>query len=211
MEQASSSERRSRSEELYRRVRITAGSRFNASRRLAWHDQIYQWSVASASIALIIVPLLQVLGATTGVSPQWLSVFQIALAIFVLVFSILLGRNNHAVRADRMHRCGLELKKLLRQMENYRAVEMDDAPYEKLSKSYDEILDQHENHTPVDYERYLLYCRDEFYPGRSWSLVLPWVRAHAQLAIEFFPYLALIGIMVAAFLVMTGSSEPRSQ
>lgn len=192
-----------RFDELYRKVRITAGARFNACRRLTWHDQVTQWSVALASVALIVVPLLQVVGATTGVSSQLLTALQIILAMFVLVFSLLLSRNNHAVRADRMHRCGLELKRLLRQLQSYRGRDVDDTTYATFSQSYDDILNQHENHASSDYERYLLYCREEYYPGRSWSLLLPWIRAQLTLAVEFAPYVALFAVMAGAFVLMT--------
>ncbi len=192
-----------RCDELYRKVRITAGARFNAYRRLIWHDQVTQWSVALASVALIVVPLLEVLGATTGIASQWLTALQVVLAIVVLVFSLLLSRNNHAVRADRMHRCGLELKRLLRHLETFRGRDVPDATYAEFNQRYDDILNQHENHAPADYERYLLYCRDEYYPGRRFGLVIPWFKAHLSLATEFVPYLALLVVMAGAFLLMT--------
>jgi SMODS and SLOG-associating 2TM effector domain family 5 len=160
-----------RFELLKRRIRITAGARFNAARRLAMQERLTQWSIALASVALVIMPLLEAMQVTTGLSPQAMNVVEVVLAIFVLVFSLLLTRDNAAVRADKMHRCAIELNVLVRQIEGLTDVQETDAAYQQLADRYDTILREHENHETVDYELWLVYRRDEFYQDQNWLYV----------------------------------------
>jgi hypothetical protein len=148
--------------ELYRRIRLTAGARFNAARRLWRHDRLAQWSIALSSVALIVLALVQAVGIETTVSSRALSVVQVSLAVLVLVISLLISRDNFALQAYRMHRCGLELNRLKRRIEPRLASLHDDDFFCNVSEEYYGILCEHENHAPIDYDLYRLNKAEEF-------------------------------------------------
>src|SRR5262245_13249635 len=102
--------------ELHRKITKTAKARFVAANRLTLHYQLSQWTVALASAALLILPLVQAFGVSVNSSPQQLNVLQSILAVVVLVFSLLLGAENFGLKAEKMHRCGMELNQLDQEM-----------------------------------------------------------------------------------------------
>lgn len=188
--------------ELHRRVRLTAGARFRAARRLARHDKFAQWTIALLSVGLIVVPLLQALKVTTGLSVEQLNVLQIVLAVLVLVFSLLLSRDNFSVRADKMHRCGLELGQLERDLFGLLVTGADDRIYKDMSDRYFDILQQHENHEDVDYEMFKLWRKDEYYADRRVTYSLQWLWTQLRYWLAFLPYFGLFLIAGYAFWAM---------
>lgn len=189
-------------EELHRRVRLTTGARFKAARRLARHDKFAQWTIALLSVALVVVPLLQALSVTTGLSMAQLNVLQIVLAVLVLVFSLLLSRDNFSVRADKMHRCGLELGQLERDIFGFVGTHRDEASYKEFSDRYYGILQQYENHEDVDYEMYKLWRKDEHYKDHNLMYVRHWARTQIRYWLAFMPYFVLFAIVGSAFWMM---------
>lgn len=190
--------------ELYRRLRLTAGARFNAARRLTRHDTLAQWSLALSSVALVGLGLVHALGIETALSPRALNVIQVILAVLVLVTSLLISRDNFALRADRMHRCGIALNTLKRRMEPRLAMTHDESFFQSVSEEYDRILNEHENHEPVDYDLYRFEKAAEFYPEfKGWQL--RWARARARFAygLVFWPYLFVFGaLLIGAYLLI---------
>ena len=78
-------------DDLDRAMQIAAKCRFKASRRQRRHKQIAQGTIALLSLELIIVPTLVLGGLKTGFSPGMTAAVQICAAVFVLVFSLLIG------------------------------------------------------------------------------------------------------------------------
>ena len=78
-------------DDLDRTMQIAAKCRFKASRRQRRHKQIAQGTIALLSLELIIVPTLVLGGLKTGFSPGMTAAVQICAAVFVLVFSLLIG------------------------------------------------------------------------------------------------------------------------
>lgn len=83
-----------RLKELLRRTKITTKSRYRASERLERHHKLSQWTVSVISAALVFVPLAQAFKITVGVESLYLNATQAILAVFVLVYSLLLGQEN---------------------------------------------------------------------------------------------------------------------
>ena len=163
--------------ELHRKISITAGTRFHAARRLARHAKYSQWTIAMLSVLLILVSLVPALGLKTEMSAPYLNAVQVGLAVLVLVFSLLISMDNHSVKADKMHRCGIELGRLARKLETFRTREGSDQDYQELSEQYFEILNQYDNHEHVDYLFQQLTLLKKKYPAffskGYWSEVAP--------------------------------------
>lgn len=137
--------------ELIRRLNKTTKSRYRAAERLERHHRFTQWTVSLLSAALIFIPLAEVFKVPSPYSPEFLNALQTVLAVVLLVYSLLLGQENFITRADRMHRCGVELGRLSRMLAVHEGKQISDEEYETLAKSYYDILDKYENHKPIDY------------------------------------------------------------
>jgi hypothetical protein len=77
----------------------------------------------------------------------------ISLAVAVLMFSLLIGANSYSVRSERMHRAGLELNELMREM-RFHAVHPEKMKhYQDFDRRYGDILQRYENVDEVDYTK----------------------------------------------------------
>lgn len=177
--------------DLYRRVYVTARSSFCAARRLEQQSKWSQWTVTLASVALIIIPLVQSMDMPLIIDKKILNVLEIFLAIIVLVFSLLISAENYQLKASEMQQRGLELAKIYYALEPYRVKTGDIKLYEKFYTDYDQILSRHENHLPIDYDEHRLLKREDFYP-KYWDFVLAWVSFKVQRFILITPYLILL-------------------
>ncbi|MEM8613042.1 MAG: SLATT domain-containing protein [Cyanobacteria bacterium P01_H01_bin.105] len=106
-------------ENLSRRMWITRGARFNASRRLT---KKHHWSLASISILSVYgisIPIIQSLIDFSKCSEvnQVYSAIATVLSVFILVISLLEGGKNFQLRADSLHINAVEISRLCRELE----------------------------------------------------------------------------------------------
>jgi hypothetical protein len=137
---------------LLRSMTITSSARFNASRRLGLHQDVSLWAVSVFSVVLIVVPLLEPFGVEVNLNSQLVNLLNVVAAIIILVISILVNSSNFAERAEKMHRCALELNGLAREVElriQEHGPEL--TSIRDLQTRYDDILARYENHTDVDF------------------------------------------------------------
>lgn len=185
--------------ELQRKVEKTGKLRFMASTRFMMQYKISQWAISLLSVILIIVPLLQALGAFGSAKPQVLNVIQVALAVVILVFSLLIGMDNYAVRAERMHSCGLELADLARQMTCLLGDVTKDE-YQKWNEKYHGILKGYENHSELDFKRLTLQDSKWYYP-QLYQYIFAYVTISLRYLMSFFPYLLLAAIFIVTIMI----------
>jgi len=85
------------SDQLHRKILITAKCKFNASTRLQMHHVISQWTITLISVVLICTPLVTLLGLIdandVGNSKKWsgeafFAFIQVTFAILILVYSL---------------------------------------------------------------------------------------------------------------------------
>jgi hypothetical protein len=176
--------------ELYRRAFITARIRFKSARRLSFHQKMTKWSMTIASIALIAMPLSQLLGIDPMFDVKLLTLLEIIYAVVVLAISLIISQDDFATRSERMHRCGLELSNIYREIEPYRNNTWDRKLYEQFSKAYDNTLAQHENHDDIDFYAYSLSDRAHYYP-RFFHFCFGLVRFTILWFLSILPYLLL--------------------
>lgn len=153
---------------------------------------------------LVFVALVPALELETDVSVPYLNAIQVGLAVLVLVFSLLIGLDNYSVRADKMHRCGLELGRLERRLYSFLNREGTDAEYEELNEQYFEILNQYENNEEVDYWFHKLRLLEKnhpvFFSWAYWREVAPVAAStYFRYWIGFLPYAVIFVIVAYAF------------
>jgi hypothetical protein len=143
-------------EDLQRQIWTTKGSRFNAYRRLQAQGKLSVRAISFLSAYLIILSLISAFPIAKLLSGQLLTCISLAMAIMLLVMSILEGAKEYSLRAERMHSCAIELSELLGWFKTHlhQAAADDKSPtvLEEVSKRYHEILRKTaDNHEPSDF------------------------------------------------------------
>jgi uncharacterized Tic20 family protein len=137
------------------RVKVTSGSRFNASKRLSSRDAKISFLNAVASVAVIFLSVVSATVKTGELLGITLTLFTILASIAILVTSLFQYALKDAVNAERMQTCGLKLSEL-----RYRMLYSKVTSREQLlafMNDYNSVLSQYPNHEESDYQRY----RDE--------------------------------------------------
>jgi SMODS and SLOG-associating 2TM effector domain family 5 len=152
---------------------VTAGSRFNAARRLAALDRSYNLMLSLVSVAVIaltVVPYIYDLRSQDG---RLIALFTVAASVAILVLTNLNAANRGLVIAEQLHRCALEISEIARDLDadisGERQIEI-----ELFASRYGDALQKYAvNHDKVDYIEHKLHRRDEFeneYVGRPGDL-----------------------------------------
>ncbi|EHR7165245.1 SLATT domain-containing protein [Vibrio parahaemolyticus] len=185
--------------ELYDRIRKTACSRFYAHNRLQLHNYASLWTITFFSMGLIFIPLVETFGLKSSFSPNYTNFIQVVLAILILIFSVLLSLANFAVRADRIHLCGMTLNALAFRVHKSIHEGATSEEYAALAKEYDDVLQKYENHSSLDY----LYTKNHMsnYYKNPWYFPY-YIRL--MFAIQFIPYvLLLVGESTWIYIMVT--------
>lgn len=188
-------------DELYRRVDITTGIRYNSADRLRFHHRFSQWVVTLVSVALIAIPLFQAMDVPLRASQRELDALEVILAVIVLVYSLLLGNEDNSIRSEKMQSCGLELGRLSRKIYPYLGKEEDPETYEFLSNEYHNILEKYPNHDRIDYKLYKIRNRDKYYKGKAKiNYIFAFLMVRFESVIGYWHYLLIIFFVVLTLL-----------
>jgi hypothetical protein len=191
------SELENRVSELLRRAKMTTKSRYRASERLERHHKLSQWTVSLISAALVFVPMMQVFKIELGIDVLYLNATQAALAVLVLVYSLLLGQENFMLRSEAMHRNGVELGRFARKLAGIKG-EVNDFRYAQLTEEYYAILEKYANHKPIDY----LFTKLTEPPTPTigyLGYVLMWIEARVITLFIFSHYFLAMAFVVYVF------------
>jgi hypothetical protein len=137
--------------ELHRRVSMTSKARYCASRRLQFHKMMSQWTVTLIAVGLIAVSVLAISPVALRFSPPYVAVMQIIFSVLILAYTLLLSLGNYSARSVKIHRCGMELGKLARELKPYLNMQDERGAYDKFVEMYYECLEKYENHEACDY------------------------------------------------------------
>jgi hypothetical protein len=144
--------------DLLRTMRITTNARFEASKRLRLLNSICFLSTTLASLGLILIPLLDLAGHNKAFSETSLTVFQIFLAVCVLVYSTTISAANFQVRSKEYLECGDKIKSIVNDFKlslvDQSSIKQPDL-LNKYMDMYSNALIGTENHEDVDYLRAL--------------------------------------------------------
>lgn len=196
--------------DLLRSLKTTAGSRFNASKRLAHVDKRLTALTAFTSALVIASTVLPKFIELPKTGQNWLELTTIALSVLLLASSVLQYASNHAVHSEIMNRSALDLQELKRELQ-FRDEDLQRDQFLEISKRYNQILQKYSlNHDDVDFWRYQLDYSTEF--------KLKWFdrvtkRIKIQVAYQY-PSIVLFSIVSLLALVMYLSltwPEPTAQ
>lgn len=157
--------------DLLRTMRITTNARFEASKRLRLLNSICFLSTTLASLGLILIPLLDLAEHNKVFSETSLTIFQIFLAVCVLVYSTTISAANFQVRSKEYLECGDKIKSIVNEFKLTLIAQRAENQLEILNKymeMYSKALVGTENHEDVDYLRALsLYNKKEVRKRKS--------------------------------------------
>lgn len=127
-------------------------TRFHASRRLARHKKYSTYIVVTISMSIILISLMQTYDIGKKIDTDYASVIQIFSAIAVLVYSLLIDKNNYSATSEKMFACASKISKLQQRMHPYLKLETTkEEQYQNFRKEYWEILDLYETHVNNDF------------------------------------------------------------
>ncbi len=157
-------------EELSYKLWITKGSRFIANKRLLTQANLSNISIALLSSYLIIAGLITVyqLNFTKLIDSNLLAFGSTALSILVLVFSQIESAGDYKLKAIKFHDCALELGRLYNEVRRYKTLNENATSDEinafcrEIDAKYQQILKEHDNHSPADYDRFMIENKEYF-------------------------------------------------
>lgn len=138
---------------LRQMISKTVAARFQASRRLDFHNKLSLFSISLFSIILILVSLLQLVEFRFSFEGVVVNIGQVFLSIVILCFSIAISMSDFSLKASRQHECGVHLNELVYKLMNKWGVVLSDQEYEQRLSEYFNILSRYENHTEADNSR----------------------------------------------------------
>jgi hypothetical protein len=154
--------------DLLKSLKVTAGSRFNAGKRLEHHDRKLTFLTACASAYVIALTILPYFISLTKTVSDILSLVTVVFSVIILASSLLQYSSGNTVKAEQYHRSALEINELRRELK-IKAETISEDAFLSLSNRYNIVLQKYSvNHDDIDYERYQLERPDQF-PWIGWG------------------------------------------
>ncbi len=174
----------------------TAGSRFNAAKRLESHDRRLTWTTALSSAYVIIITVLPYLIKIPAEVTSNLNLYTITLSIVIIVSSLLQYSSNNLVNAEQHHRSALEINEIKRELLT-RGEELDIDQFEMLRDRYNNVLQKYSvNHDNMDYYLYQIQNREKYQFISNFSAVVTYIKIVVQ---NHYPSLILPLITIFTF------------
>lgn len=149
-------------DKFIRSLRETAGSRFNAAKRLAGRDRILTAVAAVSSVYIIVLTVLPYFLNVPAEVTTYLNIFIIFLSIVILVASLLQYSSNNVVNSEKLHRSGLEIKEIERELE-LRRDQIDLSELDLYRVRYNNVLEKYSvDHDHRDYALYQIENREKY-------------------------------------------------
>lgn len=137
---------------LINKIDVTTKTRFHASRRLRLHSTLSTYSVVLISLSLILISLMQAYDLGLNINSPKVGLIQVFSSVAVLVYSLLIDKNDYSSLAEKMYACASKLGELKREMHPFvKQAHHDQQQYEYFVKEYHKILDLYETHSNNDF------------------------------------------------------------
>lgn len=184
--------------EILRKMKITAGARFIASRRLQLRDEALTRLTSLSSAYVIVLTMLPYVCRVGQRDADHITLITLATAIVVLVSSLVQYSSKDTVNSEQLHRSALEINELYRK---WTSSGLEDGnPEIKLSNKYNLVLQKYSiNHDELDYKLYLARRPEE----SKW--LSPFDRWWIKVYVQFSAHLTNIALalVTTAFLYIT--------
>lgn len=146
---------------LYKKMDATSKTRFHASRRLRLHAKLSTYSVVVLSLALILISLMQAYDLGVNIAKKEVVLLQVFASVAVLVYSLLIEKNDFSNRSEKMYSCASKIGELKQKAHPLKAGEFDQKAYDECWKEYHDLLKLYETHSNNDFRGDYLRSRLE--------------------------------------------------
>jgi len=175
---------------LYKKVDATSKTRFHASRRLKRHSKYSTISIVCISLGLILISLMSAYGLGANIESDLVNLIQVFFAIAVLVYSLLIDKNDYSKLSEKMYSCASKLGELKQNI--YPLLESNDSElYNRSVCEYHEILRLYETHSNNDFRGDNILARLEMpenYPMSFRHRLVLRARVWIAQLLDFSPY-----------------------
>jgi len=136
---------------LYKKMDATSKTRFNASRRLRLHSKFSTYTVVIISLGLILISLMQAYGLGNNIESSLVGFIQVFSAVAVLVYSLLIDKNDYSNLSEKMYSCASKLGELKQKVHPQLEKEHDQKEYDSFRDEYHGVLKLYETHANNDF------------------------------------------------------------
>jgi hypothetical protein len=168
---------------LYKKIDATSKTRFHSSRRLKLHTKLSTLTIVFISLVLILTSLMQAYDLGINIKSKYLALIQVFSSITVLIYSLLIDKNDFSSFSEKMYSCASRLGELKQKIYPYiqsGSVEQ----YNQLKDEYHSILKLYETAAINDFRAD--YMRAQLDMPENYSFSKP-TRAymHAKIAVLY--------------------------
>jgi hypothetical protein len=137
---------------LYKKMDATSKTRFHASRRLRLHAKFSTYTVVVLSLVLILISLMQAYDLGENIKRKEVVLLQVFASIAVLVYSLLIEKNDFSNRSEKMYSCASKLGELKQKAHPFKNQgSFDQTKYDTCLKDYHDVLKLYETHSNNDF------------------------------------------------------------
>ncbi|MFZ6721959.1 SLATT domain-containing protein [Undibacterium sp. Ji49W] len=180
---------------LYKKIDATSKTRFHSSRRLKLHTKLSTATIVVISLALILTSLMQAYELGVNIKSKYLALIQVFSSITVLVYSLLIDKNDFSSLSEKMYSCASKLGELKQKIYPYLESGTQEQ-YNKFKDEYHDILKLYEtaaiNDFRADYVRAQLDMPENYKFGH-WKFLYLNIKVTLLYIINYFQY---IGVFV---------------
>lgn len=191
-------------------VRTTAECKYNAAARLRQQAAFTFVATTALALGLIFIPLMHNSGIALAFGPNVLNMIQIFLAVWVLVFAVVIGTSRYDVRARQLNECGDRLQELASEIDKEREASVDGKIQlhylNDFQKRAAEIVGDIENHSRND-ARFAMLALKADYRLQGFPRLGVFLQAQLIRALGFSLPVLLIAMEAAFITDMTGATN----
>ncbi len=142
-------------------MKATAGSRFNAAKRLENNDGDLTWITAMTLAYIIALTVLPYFWKLPQAVADTLNLATVVLSVVILASALLHNSKRDAVNAEQHHRSALEIKEIYREVAARGCLtELELLDY---NKKYSAVLQKYSvNHSDLDFQKYMVERHEQF-------------------------------------------------
>ena len=182
---------------LYKKIDATSKTRFHSARRLKLHSKYSTYIIILISLILILISLMQAYKLGNNIGSDLVGLIQVFSSVTILVYSLLIDKNNYSSLSEKMYSCASKLAELKIKIHPHREEIHNQDCYDKYSNEYSRILKLYETHSNNDFRGDYVRARLEMpedyqVEGVNWLTQKAFV--YYSYSMNFLSYFLAIGI-----------------
>ncbi len=178
---------------LYKKIDATSKTRFHSSRRLKLHTKLSTATIVWISLVLILTSLMQAYDLGVNIKSKYLALIQVFSSITVLVYSLLIDKNDFSSLSEKMYSCASRLGELKQKIYPFLGSGSSEQ-YNSFKEEYHSILKMYEtaaiNDFRADYVRAQLDMPENYQFSGVKSFYLH-IKVGLLYAFNYFQYFAV--------------------